>query len=75
MYFRQSLCFDNFLRLKPTRGEWFLFHKIRYAKVKVRIHKSYFSTAMIRHGDKFCICQIDNFSLVYGREKKLWGVE
>ena len=34
----------------------------------MRIHKSYISTAMIRHDDKFCFCQIDHFRLVYGRE-------
>ena len=69
MYFRQILCFDYFFRLKLTSGVWFLFHKLRYAKDKVRIHKYYVYTALIQHDDKFCVCQIDHFSLVYGTKK------
>ena len=71
MYFRHSLWFDNFPRFKRKSGEWFLVHKLRYAKDKVRIQNSYFSTALIQHGDKFCVCQIDRFSLVYKTEKKI----
>jgi len=40
----------------------------------VRIHKSYSSTPLIQHGDKFCVCQIDHFSYVYRTEKNCGGL-
>lgn len=39
----------------------------------MRIHISYFSTALIQHGDKFCVCQIDHLSLVYAKKKTIVG--
>ena len=61
----------HFLWLKPTRDEWFVFNKLRHSKVKIRIQKSYISAALIQHGDRFCVCQLDYFSLVYGTKKNV----